>query len=123
MRSVTLDSKQVVQDYLRAVSGQPKTEKMLRRYTSDSGLVEHILQAEAAFPSYEVIPHQMVAEGDLVAARCTLHGIQQGEFAGIPPTGKPVSSDFMIFYRVVDGVIVAHWMQFNPQDIISQLTA
>ena len=45
-----------------------------------------------------------------------------GEFAGIPPTGKHVSSDLMIFYRVRDGLIVEHWLQMDMKDIVEQLS-
>lgn len=123
MSAVAIDSKQLIKDYLQALSGQPKTEELMDRFITDPVLKEHIRGAEAAFPGYEVIPQQMVAEGDTVAVLCTFRGVQNGEFAGIAATGKPVSSNFMIFYRVGDGRIVEHWVTMNPQDIVSQLTA
>lgn len=63
----------------------------------------------------------MVAEGDLVAARCTLRGVHKGDFGGIPPTGKTVSTDFMIFYRVSNGLIAGHWIQVDMKDLADQL--
>lgn len=123
MAPVTIDSKALIEDYLNALSGQPKTEELMNRYISDPSLKEHIRQAEAGFPAYEVIAHQMVAEGDLVAVRCTVRGVHKGEFAGIPATGRQISSDFMIFYRVSGGMIAEHWMQLNLAEIIQQLTA
>lgn len=123
MSPVTIDAKTLINDYLEALSGQPKTEDLMDQYISDPSLKEHIRQAEAAFPSYEVVAQQMVADGDVVAVRCTFQGIHQGEFAGIPATGRQISSDFMIFYRVADGKIAEHWMQLNVADIIGKLTA
>lgn len=123
MSVAAIDSKQRVKDYLKALSGQPKTESLLDHYVSDPGLKEHIRQAEAAFPSYEVIPLHLVAEGDMVACRLTFQGVQEGEFAGIPPTGRSVSSDFMVFYQVEDARITAHWIQLDIHDIVRQLTA
>jgi predicted ester cyclase len=123
MSTVAVDSKQLIADYLQALSGQPKTAELLNRFISDPALKEHIRQAESAFPSYEVVAQQMVAEGDVVAVRCTFRGIHKGEFAGIPATGRTVSSDFMIFYRVSDRLIVEHWMQLNVPEIVGQLTA
>src|SRR6516225_11702556 len=110
MSTVAIDSKQLIKDYFQALSGQPKTEELLNRFISDPSLKEHIHGAEAAFPSYEVIANQMVAEGDTVAVWCTFRGVQKGEFAGIPATGRTVSSDFMIFYRIEDGRIAEHWI-------------
>ncbi|HSZ16251.1 MAG TPA: ester cyclase [Terracidiphilus sp.] len=122
MNSVAIDNKQLVQEYFNALSGQPKTEKLLDRYISDPGLKEHIRGAEAAFPEYELIASLLVAEGDLVAARCTFRGFHKGEFAGIQPTGKSVSSDLMIFYRIREGRIVEHWLQMDTRGLIDQLT-
>ncbi|HTW80439.1 MAG TPA: ester cyclase [Terracidiphilus sp.] len=121
MNSVAIDNKQMIQEYFLALSGKRKTESLLDRYISDSGLKEHIRAAEAAFPEYELKPIQLVAESDLVAARCTFRGVHKGEFAGIPPTGKTVSTDFMIFYRIKDGRITEHWMQMDTNELLSQL--
>lgn len=118
----TIESKQLVEDYLEALSGKPKPDRILDRYLNDAGLKQHIQVSEAAFPLYELIAHQVVAEGDLVAVRATFQGVHKGEFAGIKPTGKRVSSDLMIFYRVRDGLIVEHWLQMDLKDIVEQLS-
>ena len=123
MSLAAIDSKQFIKDYLQALSGQPKTEELINQYVSDPGLKEHIVQVEAAFPSYEVVTHQLIAEGDLVAARLTFQGIHQGEFAGIPPTGRHVSTDFMIIYLVQDTRVAGYWIQIDQQDLVRQLTA
>ena len=123
MNLAAIDNKQLIKDYFQALSGQLKTEELVNQYVSDPALKEHIGQAEAAFPAYEVVLQQMVAEGDWVACRAGFRGVHKGEFAGIPPTGRTVGSDFMIFYRIEDGRIVQHWMQLDVQDILRQLTA
>jgi predicted ester cyclase len=122
MNSVATEAKQFVLDYIQALSGNPKPKNLLDRFVSDPGLTEHVLQAEAAFPNYELIAHQVIADGDLVAVRGTIRGIHQGEFAGIKPTGKRISSDLMIIYRVRDGLIVEHWMQFDFAGLSAQLS-
>jgi len=122
MNTVAIDSKQLVQEYFNALSGQAKTDKLINRYSSDPRLNEHIRAAEAAFPEYELIPRAIVAEGDLVAARCTFRGVHKGEFAGVQPTGRRVSAELMIFYRIGDGRIAEHWMQMDTGGLIDQLT-
>ena len=121
MASVTIDNKLLIKDYLNALSGRPKTEDSVNQYVSDPGLKEHIRQAEAAFPRYELVAHQIVAEGDIVALRGTFYGVHKGEFAGIAPTGKKVSGDLMLFYRINDGLIVEHWMQWDMKAVVDQL--
>jgi predicted ester cyclase len=122
MASVTVDNKQFIKDYVHALSGKPKTEALINQYVSDPQLKEHIHQAEAAFPSYELVAHQLVAEGDVVALRGTFHGVHKGDFAGMAPTGKKVSADLMLFYQISDGLIVKHWMQLDMKALMDQLT-
>jgi len=55
MSSSTAQSRQFIEDYLNALSGQPKTDELVARLVSDPSLVEHIRQVEAAFPAYELI--------------------------------------------------------------------
>lgn len=97
MSSLTAQSRQFIEDYLHALSGQPKTDELVGRFVSDPALVEHIRGVEAAFPAYELIAHQLIAEEDLIEMRGTFHGVHRGPFAGIEPTGKAVSANLMIF--------------------------
>ncbi len=63
----------------------------------------------SAFPDARFTVHQMVAEGDLVAAHCTMGGAHEGEsWASRPPVRK-VSIELMDSIRVVDGRCTEHW--------------
>ncbi len=121
MNTAVTDAKQFVEEYFNALSGQPKTEKLVEQYVSDPSLKEHIRVVEAAFPGYELVPSQTVAEGDTVAVRGTFHGVHKGEFAGVQPTGKSVSGDLMIFYRVNEGRIAEHWLQMDMAGLVERL--
>src|SRR5438876_1234816 len=59
----------------------------------------------AAFPDFRPEIHWQVAAGDLVTTYKTYHGTHQGEFLGIPATGKKVSFYTVDAIRVVDGKI------------------
>jgi predicted ester cyclase len=122
MASVTVDSKQFIKDYFNAMTNHPKTENLVNQYVSDPSLKEHIREVEAAFPGYRLAAHQTVAEGDIVAVRATFYGVHRGEFAGIAPTGKQVSGDVIIFYRIDDGRIAEHWIQWDAKALVDQLT-
>jgi len=115
------DSKQFVGRYLQALSGQAKTPELVARFVSDAALAEHICQVEEAFPAYEVIAEELIAERDLVAVRATFQGVHGGLFAGIPATGRSVTVPFMIIYRVAADRIVEHWMQFDAAALVAQL--
>jgi predicted ester cyclase len=122
MTSSTTQSAQFIEDYLHALSGQPKTNELVAQFVSDPILVEHIRNVEAAFPAYELIAHQLIAEENLVAMRATFRGVHRGIFAGIEPTRKTVSADLMIFYRLRDGRIAEHWLQMDMGGLMDQLT-
>ena len=118
----TSENKQFVARYLEALSGTSKTPDLVARFVSDRGLAEHIHQVEAAFPSYEIVVHEMIAERDLVAVRGTFTGTHRGAFAGVEATGRRVSAGLMITYRVDGDRIVEHWMQFDGAALMTQLT-
>lgn len=121
MKVLTSEATQVIESYLEAVSGKRKTEEVIEQYVSDPALKEHIRQVEAAFPYYELTAEQLVGEGDTVAFRGKFRGTHRGEFAGIPPTGKLVSADLMLFYRLDGGKIAKHWMVLDTMALMSQL--
>ena len=116
------ENKQFVAQYLQALSGKAKTPELVGRFVSDPALVEHIHQAEAGFPSYEIVVDDSIAERDLVAVRGTFRGVHRGTFAGIDATGRQVSAGLMIIYRIDGDRIVEHWMQFDGAAVMTQLT-
>lgn len=121
MSATPADNKQFVARYLQALSGKPKTPELVARFVSDPTLLTHIRDVEAAFPEYELRAGEVIAEGDLVAMRGTFHGVHRGPFAGIEATGRSVSAPLMIFYRVADGRIAQHWLQFDGASLVAQL--
>jgi predicted ester cyclase len=50
--------------------------------------MESFSRAEAAFPNYEIVAEDMLAEGDKVVLRGKFHGLHRGPFAGIEATGN-----------------------------------
>jgi predicted ester cyclase len=110
-----------MQDYLQAMSGRTKTRVTITQFVSDPGLIEHIEAVEAAFPGYELLCERMAVDGDLVAMQGTFRGKHLGAFAGFEPTGKTVSAGLMIFYRLGNGRIEEHWLQFDNAGLMAQL--
>lgn len=54
------------------------------------------------FPDVQWKLEEMVAEGNIVAVRWTLTGTNDGEFMGMPATGKHISTSVMNFYYFND---------------------
>jgi len=75
-----------------------------------------------AFPDMSQSIEDMVAEGDRVAFRSTLHGTHRGEFLGIPATGKQVALPGIDIIRFDDdGKMVEHWGLFDVPLLMQQL--
>jgi predicted ester cyclase len=111
----------LITEYLRALSGRSKPSDLVQKYVADPALAQHIAEVEAAFPNYEIVVQDTVAERDLVVVRGTFHGTHRGPFAGIDPTGNVVSAGLIIIYRIENGRIAQHWMQFDRLALIQQL--
>ncbi len=75
----------------------------------------------AAFPDFGIAIEELVAEGDTVAVRSTLHGTHQGEFLGVPPTGRRMAVAGMEFYRLAEGRIIERWAMVDLPGLLQQL--
>lgn len=74
-----------------------------------------------AFPDLDVDIHDMTGDADKVWTYKTFKGTHNGEFLGIPATGKPVSIDVFDIVRYRDGQIVEHWNVVDMLGLMQQL--
>ncbi|GAC1342140.1 MAG: ester cyclase [Ktedonobacteraceae bacterium] len=74
-----------------------------------------------AFPDLHFTVEDIIAEGDKVVARLTVHGTQQGVFMGIPPTGKKATSTAIDINRIAGGKSVEHWLNMDTLGLLQQL--
>jgi steroid delta-isomerase-like uncharacterized protein len=86
-----------------------------------AGLKDFVAQIRAAFPDMQVTPDDMIAEGDQLAVRSTMRGTHQGDFMGIPATGKRASWTEMHIGRGVDGRLTEHWAVVDQLGMLVQL--
>lgn len=66
-------------------------------------------------PDVKMTIEDIIAEGDKVVFRVTVQGTHQGEFRGIPPTGKQVTITGIQIWRIADDKIAEGW--FNRDDL------
>lgn len=77
----------------------------------------------AAFPDIQVTVEDTVAEGDKLAARCTVTGTHGGEGIGLAATNRAVTFTGMCLLRIKDGKIVEAWNNFDFMSMFQQLGA
>jgi predicted ester cyclase len=75
-----------------------------------------------AFPDLHVSLDELIAEGDSVFLRSTLTGTHDGEYKGIPATGRHVASEAAEVFRIADGRFVGYWCLTNVAGIMRQIT-
>lgn len=75
----------------------------------------------AAFPGLIFRIEDMIAAGDKVVTRWTLHGVHRGQFQGIAPTGKDVTVTGIIISRFKNGKAVEEWEEANLLSMMRQL--
>ena len=85
------------------------------------GIDEVVSACRAAFQDLQVTVEDMVAEGDMVAARFTARGVHNGAFMGLPPTGKPITMTGIEIFRLENGKIAELWGEANLLGLMQQL--
>ena len=98
----------------KAIVGQ-YIDELNRR---DTGVIDRLVAADfrstvrqgyarnvTAFPDYIVQVEEMIAEGDKVVVAWRYRGTHQGDYEGLPPTGKVISGRAISIYWIAEGQI------------------
>ncbi len=65
-------------------------------FKGHEGFKQLVTMFATAFPDFHMTVDDIVAEGDKVVCLFTFQGTHQGEFLGIPPTGKRVINHLVV---------------------------
>ena len=71
-----------------------------------------------AYADLHITIEDLIEEGDKVVVRNTVTGTHQGEYMGVPPTGKSVTYNEIFIARFADGRIAETW---GVVDVLSQM--
>ncbi len=85
-------------------------------YLQIMGFLKNVLRIR-----YEV--HEVVADGDYVAARATVHGVHNTGHLGFPATGRPYAMPTMHMYRAQGGLLAEHWGVRDELSVLWQVGA
>lgn len=78
------------------------------------GLARHILDA---MPDVKTELEDVVATGDRVVVRFTSRGTHEGEFLGVAPTGRALTTGGIEIYRLESGRIVECWGTYDMTEL------
>jgi steroid delta-isomerase-like uncharacterized protein len=88
------------------------------------GVKQFFHMYRAAFPDLRMEPQDVIASGDRVVVRVRATGTHQGEFMGMPATGKSFDVELIDIVRFGDdGLAHEHWGIFDALKMMQQLGA
>jgi steroid delta-isomerase-like uncharacterized protein len=64
----------------------------------------------------------VIGDNERAAARWTLRGTHQGDFLGVPPSGRQFEVSGIDFWRLQDGRIAELWRAFDLREMLRQLS-
>jgi steroid delta-isomerase-like uncharacterized protein len=87
------------------------------------GLTAVVRAFRAGCPDLHITTDDLVAEGDQVTKRWTIHATHTGDLSGLPPTGKRIALSGLELFRLADGKIVECWTAYDNLSLLQQLGA
>jgi predicted ester cyclase len=78
-------------------------------------------QMRAALSDIHVTVEDVITEGDLTVARCTVTAKHTGEGLGKPPKGNPIQFSGMTMARIKEGKIAEAWNNFDFMTMVQQM--
>ncbi len=88
------------------------------------GVMDFFRMQIAAFPDLAMTVEDVVDGGDKLVARVRFTGTQEGEFMGMPATGRTVNVNVIDIMRFADdGLVHEHWGVFDAMAMMQQLGA
>jgi len=87
------------------------------------GLKQLFNMGLTAFPDWHETIEDIIAEGDKVWVRLAYTGTHKGEFMGLAPTDKKITSKAVDIYRIVNGKLAEYWNVTDNVNILKQIGA
>jgi steroid delta-isomerase-like uncharacterized protein len=87
------------------------------------GIHDFVKLVRSAFPDLQTTVDEIIAEGDRIAVRSTFRGTHEGDFMGIPATGKKVEVSNYDFVRFENDQAAEHWGTIDSAALMEQLGA
>jgi steroid delta-isomerase-like uncharacterized protein len=118
-------NKELVRKYYEEVINGRNLDAVVD-YFADERIVEGVRRGcfsyFTAFPDLHVSLDELIAEGGAVFLRSTLTGTHDGEYKGIPATGRHVAAEAAEVFRIADGKFVGYWCLTNVAGLMRQIT-
>jgi steroid delta-isomerase-like uncharacterized protein len=136
MAEATPDAERIVNDYVDLWNGGPETD--IADVVSETVAIHDpaapggelhgrdefeafLDEVSTGFPDFHVAVDDMLAGDDVVMAEWTVTGTHEGEFDGIPPTGRAMEMAGMSKMLFADGRVQEDRLYYDLQAMFDQL--
>ena len=86
-----------------------------------SAFEAYIRELRTAFPDFAITVNAALEGEDIVMTEWTGSGTHEGEFNGVPPTGRTFEHRGMSKFVIASGKIEEERMYYDPREIAAQL--
>lgn len=129
------DLKQTVEQMVEMFNDPPRRQEYLDMHADDvilhglpemfspdkEGLTQFYGVFFHAFPGVTATAEHLIAEGDRIAVFIRLRGVNEGDFMGMPPSGKAIDVRGVSMLRFANGKIAERLMVFDQMTMLQQL--
>jgi steroid delta-isomerase-like uncharacterized protein len=133
------DSKDFFRNYIEVIFNEGAHDRLAEFVAADAvdhdplpgtenmpileGLATFLDMRRQAFPDFKYTIEDVLAEGDKVFGRLTMHGTHTGAFLGIPASGVKAEMKVMTLVRLQDGKVAEHWGRPDMMSLMRQIGA
>ena len=89
--------------------------------TGIEGVKELVKLFRTAFPDLHFDIEDQIAEGNKVVTRMNVHGTHQGDFQGMPPTGKRITFSAISIWELAEGKLLQERVNWDALGAMQQL--
>jgi predicted ester cyclase len=86
-----------------------------------AAIQQTVERVHAMFPDHHFVVEDALVCGDKGAARWSMTAINTAPLGGIPPTGKQITQNAIVFCRFKDEKIAEYWLQLDQLGVFRQL--
>jgi len=87
------------------------------------GVTAFVTMIRGGFPDLRATVEDILEDGDKGVARVRFTGTHEGEFMGVPATGKRIDIETIDIVRFADGKCVEHWGVTDNLTLMQQIGA
>jgi predicted ester cyclase len=129
-------NKAVVREFTRVFKNQHNVDGIDHLFAPDfrhhfqppvrpglAGFKEIGRMMNTAFPDVVVTEEDLIADDDKVVERSSAVATHAGSLMGEPPTKKRIAWTEIHIYRIRDGTIAEHWVEFARLELLEQIGA